>query len=79
MKKLSFLGILLVAASALTAAILPSKPSYKFVANGVQVRDSANETDCRIVSGTKNCETFDTALSGQDDTGDNTAGTTIVE
>jgi len=63
MKKYSFLGLTLVAASAVVAAMLPSKAETKFAGDGVKIADlSGVGFTCRNQAGTKNCDiTADTS------------------
>jgi hypothetical protein len=75
-RKLSLLGLVLMAASAVTAAILPKNEPKAF--NGVQTASTAlnlsGQVTCVNIPGTKNC-TF-TANSGTSAAGDTSSGGT---
>jgi hypothetical protein len=65
LKKMSFLGLVLVAASALTAAILPSKENKKGPgASGQLIPDTqAGEVTCKIDSANACTITFSTGTT----------------
>jgi hypothetical protein len=77
MKKFSILGLCLLAASALTAAFMPSKkPTVKANYNGHIVRPGGF-TDCTLVASAATCSTVLTDGDGTNDTGAGTHGTTV--